>query len=72
MKFKGINIANIYDTGFLTFFIILGLQKIFLYSQLKLPIYILFGVEIYSGMNKVLKTFSRKGPNFVMLLIILW
>jgi hypothetical protein len=56
----------------LTFFIILGLQKIFLYSQLKLTKYILFGVEIYSGMNKVLKTFSRKGPNFVMLLIILW
>ena len=71
-KFEGIKIAKIYAAGFIMFFVILELQRVFLYSPLKLFIYIVLGFAIYSGMIKVLRTFSRHDLDFIMLLIPWW
>ena len=68
-EFELAKIAKIYESGFVMFFVILGLQELFLYSQLKLLAHILLGFAIYSGMIRVLKTFSKYGLDFIMLLI---
>ena len=72
LKFEGIKLAKIYVAGFVMFFVILGLQELFLYSPLKLLGYIVLGFAIYSGMIKVLKTFSSHDLDFIMLLIPWW
>jgi O-antigen/teichoic acid export membrane protein len=72
LKFEGIKLTKIYTAGFVMFFIILGLQKLFLYSPLKLLAFIMLGFAIYSGMLKVLKTFDKRDLDFLMLLIPWW
>ena len=72
LKFEGIKIAKIYISGFAMFFVIMVLQNVFLYSPLKLFLYIILGFAIYSGMIKVMKTFNRGDLDFIMLLIPWW
>lgn len=72
LKFEGIKIAKIYVAGFIMFFVIFGLQKLFLYSLLKLLAYNLLGLAIYPGMIEVMKTFSKQGLDLIMLLIHRW
>ena len=72
LKFERIKITKIYIAGFVMFFFIFGLQKLFLYSPLKLLVYILLGFAFYSGMIKLLRTFSRQDLDFIMLLIPYW
>ena len=72
LKFEGIKMAKIYISGFVMFFVILVLQDVFLYSPLKLFLYIILGFAIYSGMIKVMKTFNRGDLDFIMLLIPWW
>ncbi len=69
IKFKWIKVTKIYAAGFIMFLIIFGLQKLFLYSPLRLLIYILLGFGIYSGMIKLMKTFSKGDLDFIMTLI---
>ncbi|MCW6157971.1 MAG: hypothetical protein LVQ63_00590 [Thermoplasmatales archaeon] len=69
---RGIEIAKTYIADFVMFFVIFGLQKLFLYSPLKLFAYILLAFAIYSRIIKVLKTFSRQDLDFMMLLIPWW
>ena len=69
LKFELVKIAKIYASGFVMFFIIVAFQSVLLYSPLKLLGYIVLGFAIYSGMIKVLKTFSREDLDFIMLLI---
>ena len=54
------------------FFVIFALQNMYPYSPLKLLGYIVLGLAIYSGTIEVLKTFSREGLDFIMLLIPGW
>ena len=50
------------------FIIIFVLQRILPYSPLKLLLLILIGFVIYSGLIKLLRTFSKKDLDFIMLL----
>lgn len=72
LKFDATKIAKIYISGFVMFLIILILQKMFFYSPLKLLIYILLGLGLYSGMIKVMKTFGKGDIDFIMALIPWW
>ena len=72
LKFEGIKIAKIYISGFVMFFVVMVLQDVFLYSPLKLFLYIILGFAIYSGMIKAMKTFSNQDLDFIMLLIPWW
>ncbi|MFG1445708.1 MAG: oligosaccharide flippase family protein [Thermoplasmatales archaeon] len=72
LKFEIAKIAKIYASGFVMFFIIFELQNILRYSPLKLLGYIVLGFAIYSGMIKVMRTFSREDLDFLMLLIPWW
>ena len=72
LKFELAKITKIYVSGFVMFFVIAALQSMFSYSPLKLLGYIVLGFAIYSGMIKVLKTFSRQDLDFIMLLIPWW
>ena len=72
LKFELAKIAKIYASGFAMFFVIVVLQSMFSYSPLKLLVYIVLGLAIYSGMIKVLRTFAKEDLDFVMLLIPRW
>ena len=56
------------DNGSVMFIIIFVLQRILPYSPLKLLLLILIGFVIYSGLIKLLRTFSKKDLDFIMLL----
>ena len=72
LKFEVAKIAKIYASGFVMFFVIVALQSMFSYSPLKLLGYIVLGFAIYSGMIKILRTFSREDLDFMMLLVTGW
>ena len=72
LKFELAKITKIYVSGFVMFFIIVALQSMFPYSPLLLLGYIVLGFAIYSGMIKVMRTFSREDLDFIMLLIPWW
>ena len=72
LKFEVAKIDKIYASGFVMFFVIFELQNILLYSPLKLLGYIVLGFAIYSGMIKVMRTFSREDLDFMMLLVPGW
>ncbi|MDA8055099.1 MAG: polysaccharide biosynthesis C-terminal domain-containing protein [Thermoplasmatales archaeon] len=72
LKFEVAKITKIYASGFVMFFVIVELQSMFSYSPLKLLGYIVLGFAIYSGMIKILRTFSRQDLDFIMLLIPYW
>ena len=65
-------IAEIYASGFVMSFVIVALQRMPPYSPLNLFGYIVLGLTIYSGMIKVLRTFTREDLDFIMLLIPWW
>ena len=54
------------------FFIIVALQSMFPYSPLLLLGHIVRGLAIYSGMIKVMRTFSRKDLDFIKVIIPWW
>ena len=56
------------DNGSVMFIVIFMLQRILPYSPLKLLLLILIGFVIYSGLIKLLRTFSKKDLDFIMLL----
>ena len=68
-NFEKMKIAKIYISAFAMFFVILWLQDIFLYSPIKLFIYLVLGFIIYSGLIKAMKTFSKQDMDFIMTLI---
>ena len=69
LKFELVKMAKIYASVFVMFFVIVALQSMFSYSPLKLLRYIVLGFAIYSGMIKVLRTFTRKDLDFIIFLI---
>lgn len=66
LKFEGLKIVKIYTSAVVMFFAVFELQRLFLYSPLKLFLYIFVGFAIYSGTIKVLRTFSKDDMEFVM------
>ena len=73
LKFELTKIAKIYASGFVMSFVIVALQSMFSCSPLKLLGYIVIvGFAIYSGMIKILRTFTREDLDFIIFLIPGW
>ena len=68
LKFEWIKIGKIYLSAVVMFIVIFMLQWMLPYSPLKLLLFILVGFAIYSGLIKLLRTFSKKDLDFIMLL----
>ncbi len=72
LKLEWIKIGKIYLSAVVMFIVIFMLQRILPYSPLNLLLFILIGFAIYSGLIKLLRTFSEKDLDFIMLLIPWW
>ena len=72
LRFEKAKMAKIYFSAFVMFLITALLGRVYPYSPLKLLLFILVGFAMYSGMIKVMKTFSREDLDFIMLLIPWW
>jgi O-antigen/teichoic acid export membrane protein len=72
LKFEGKKIAKIYASAFIMFFVVFIVQRMLLYSPLRLIFYIVLGFAVYSGMIKFMKTFDKNDLEFIMRLIPWW
>jgi O-antigen/teichoic acid export membrane protein len=72
LKFERLKMVKIYVSAFVMFLVVFVLQRMFLYSPLKLFLCIFLGLAIYSIMIKVMRTFNDSDLDFIMLLIPWW
>ena len=72
LKVEWIKLTKIYVAGFLMFSVLLLLQRVVPYSPLLLFVLIFVGFGIYSGLIKVMRTFSGEDVDFIMRLIPWW